>query len=113
MAATVGSLRIELSASIAQFQEDMGRAASAVKQTAGEFTKAGNDFKKIGAQMQGVGLALSKAITLPLVGISAAVAKVGVDHEDAFAGGKQAVQGTTQQLQAISDAFRDMAQGMH
>lgn len=109
MAATVGSLRIELSASIAQFQEDMGKAASAVKQTAAEFTKAGNDLKKVGSQMQGVGLALSKTLTLPLVAISAAVFKVGTDFEDAFAGVKKTVEGTPQQLQAISDAFRDMA----
>lgn len=109
MAATVGSLRIELSANIAQFQTDMGKAASAVKATAAEFTAAGNDFKKIGSQLQGIGLALSKTITLPLVAISAAVFKVGTDFEDAFAGVKKTVEGTPQQLQAISDAFRDMS----
>lgn len=109
MAATVGSLRIELSASIAQFQEDMGKAADAVKATAAEFTKAGNDFKKIGAQMQSVGLAISKTLTLPLVGLSAAVFKVGTDFEDAFAGVRKTVSGSVADLNGISDAFRDMA----
>ena len=116
MAATVGSLRIELSASIAQFQADMGKAASAVKSTAVEFTKAGNDFKKIGAQMQSVGMALTKSITLPLAALGGSVAKVGIDFETAFAGVRKTVAGAVDDLgqltpvgQRLQQGFRDLA----
>src|ERR1043166_5355899 len=109
MAAVIGSLRAELPASIAQFQQDMGKAADSVKQISIEMTKAGNDFRKIGSQMQSVGLALTKSITLPLVAVGAAAFKVGTDFEDAFAGVKKTVTGSVEELDQISTAFRDMA----
>lgn len=56
----IGALRAELSASIAQWQSDMGKAADSVKKLSGQ-------FKKVGEDMQQVGGAMSLAITAPLV----------------------------------------------
>lgn len=116
MAATVGSLRVELSASVAQFQADLGKAADSFKDLSRQFTGVGNDFKKVGNQIQSIGLSLSKTVTLPLVGLSAAVTKVGIDFEDAFAGVEKTVGGVVDSLgkltpagQEIEQAFRDLA----
>lgn len=109
MAAVIGSLRIDLTAGIAEFQKDLGKAAGYVKDLSRQFTSLGNDFKRTGAQLQSVGLALTKTISLPLAGIAVAVSKVGMDFEDAFAGVKKTVQGTEAELDGISNAFRDMA----
>lgn len=116
MAAVIGSLRAELSATVAQFQEDMGRAADTVKKTAAEFTRAGNDFRKVGTQMQSIGSALTKSITVPLAGVGIAVAKVGIDFETAFAGVRKTVAGAVDDLgqltpvgEKLQQGFRDLA----
>lgn len=56
----IGALRAELSASIAQWQADMGKAADSVKKLSGQ-------FKRVGEEMTQVGGAMSIAITAPLV----------------------------------------------
>lgn len=60
MAAIIGSLRAELSAAIASFQDDMGKASKQVKKFADDFAKAGQGMQRAGA-------ALSLAITAPFV----------------------------------------------
>lgn len=60
--AVIGSLRADLSASIAQFQSDLGAAATSLK----KFSK---DAKQIGREIEEVGKGMSIALTLPLVAL--------------------------------------------
>lgn len=62
MSAVIGSLRADLSASIAQFQSDLGAAAGSLK----KFSK---DAKQIGREIEDVGKGMSIALTLPLVAL--------------------------------------------
>lgn len=60
MAAVIGALRAELSASIAAFQSDLGKAAGSLKAFSVE-------AKAIGAEMVSVGTSMALAITGPLL----------------------------------------------
>ncbi len=62
MSAVIGSLRADLSASIAQFQSDLGAAAGSLK----KFSK---EAKQIGREIEEVGKGMSIALTLPLVAL--------------------------------------------
>lgn len=74
MAAVIGALRAELSATIARFEEDMGKAAGAV----GRFSKS---FGKMGKQMQRVGGTLSTRVTAPIAAFGALSLKAAGDFE--------------------------------
>lgn len=69
MAAIIGALRAELSASIAQFQSDMGKAADSLK----GFSKQAESISK---GLDSVGKKMSLAITAPLL----LLAKAGLDE---------------------------------
>lgn len=74
MAAVIGALRAELSASIAQFQTDMGKAAKIVE-------GFGARFNKMSAQLDRVGKQMFRNVTLPVIGIGAAIVKTAGDFE--------------------------------
>ncbi len=69
MAAVIGALRAELSASIAQFSSDMGKAADSLK----GFTKQARAISK---ELDGIGKSMSLAITAPLL----LLGKAGLDE---------------------------------
>src|SRR5215510_9385158 len=77
MAAVIGALRAELSATIAKFQEDMKNAGAAVREFATKAEAQGKRLQRVGAQM-------TVALTAPLV---------------AF--GVKAVQAATESAQAL------------
>ncbi len=109
MAAVIGSLRAELSASIAQFQRDMGKAADTVRGMSREFTKVSRDFQQTGRQMQSVGTALTKTITLPLIAIGATAAKIGIDFESSFAGVRKTVEASEAEFAQMATGLRNLA----
>lgn len=116
MSAVIGALRAELSASIAQFQSDMGKAADTVKSVGGQMTRVGNDWRRVGVQMQAVGTALTKSVTLPLVGLGAAAFKAGADFEQSFASVRKTVEGVVDKMgeltpegEKLRQGFRDLA----
>lgn len=74
MAVVIGALRAELSARIAEFVSDIGKAADSVA----KFQKRMNGYAK---GMQTAGRAMRNAITLPLLGIGALGIKVAGDFE--------------------------------
>lgn len=69
MSAIIGALRAELSASIAQFQNDMGKAADALKGFSKQASQISRDLDSVGKKM-------SIAITAPL----ALLAKASLDQ---------------------------------
>lgn len=109
MAAVIGSLRAELSASIAQFQRDMGKAADTIRGMSKEFTKVSKDFQSTGRQMQSVGTALTKTLTLPLVAFGAAAIKIGIDFESSFAGVRKTVEASEAEFAQMATGLRNLA----
>lgn len=63
MAAVIGSLRADLSASVAQFEDDMGKAAKAVEAFGKRAASASQGLMDVGAKM-------SLAITAPFIALS-------------------------------------------
>jgi hypothetical protein len=78
MAAIIGALRAELSATIARFQEDMGKAAEEVRQFVGKVEKQGKRLTSIGSKM-------SIAITAPLVAFGTVAVREATAAQQALA----------------------------
>lgn len=83
--------------------------ADASKHAALATQQLGANISQVGTQMQGVGSALSRTLTLPLVAIGAGATKVGIDFESAFAGVRKTVDATEPELQAMAQGFRTLA----
>lgn len=77
MAAVIGALRAELSATIAKFQEDMGKAAEEVRQFVGKVEKHGKRLTSIGTKM-------SIAITAPLVAFGTVAVRAATESVQAL-----------------------------
>lgn len=98
----VGVLKVLLTADAAEYTSVM---ADASKQAAA-FSK---EFTSIGRQMTAVGQALTKTITLPILGLGASVLKVTSDFESSFAGVRKTVEATEPEFAALAQGLRDMA----
>ncbi|HKJ73970.1 MAG TPA: phage tail tape measure protein [Alphaproteobacteria bacterium] len=74
MSAVIGSLRAELSASVAQFVADMNKAANSVSRVA-------KRAKRVGQTMQSAGRTMSIGLTLPVVAFGASTLKAAGNFE--------------------------------
>lgn len=77
MATPIGALRAELSASIAKFKEDMGKAANQVRNFA-------SDAEKQGKRLERVGKKLSFVLTAPIVAFAYKSVQAAKDSAKAF-----------------------------
>ena len=109
MATTIGALRVELSANIAKFEQDMGKAAKHVG-------RVQRNFERFGSRATAAGQALSIGLTAPLVGIGAAALRSSVAFESAFAGVIKTVDDATDGMgrltpvgEALQQGFRDLS----
>lgn len=107
--ATVGILKVLLTMNSAEFVAATKRVSSA----ADGMTK---DLKSIGQQATQIGSTLTKAITVPLVGLAAASVKAAIDFESSFANVAKTVDGVsdksgklTKEGSALAVTFRNMA----
>lgn len=100
--AVIGLLRVLLSASTAEFETAMKRSANSAKAWSKE-------LKQVGQQATQVGAALTKTITLPLVGVGLAASKLAIDFESSFAGVRKTVDATEPQLAELAQGFRDLS----
>jgi TP901 family phage tail tape measure protein len=110
--ATVGLLKVLLTADSAEFQAALKKASSA----ADAWSK---DMKSIGTQAQNVGSALTRNVTLPIVGLAAASVKAAMDFESAFANVGKTVEGVSDKFGkltprglALANSMRAMAKEM-
>lgn len=99
MSAVIGALRAELSASIAQFESDMGRAANAV----GRF---GKSAQKISQQISSAGRTMTIGITAPVIAFGIAAAKSSGDFEAAMNRVEAATGASAAELKALTDQAR-------
>lgn len=103
--AVVGVLRVLLSASTAEFETATKRAAESAKLWS-------RDLKQVGAQAQQVGLALTKHLTVPLLGLTGIAVKTASDFESSFAGVRKTVAATEAEFAMLSSGFRAMAKAI-
>lgn len=100
--ATVGILRVLLTANTAEF-------TSALKSATAAADAWSKNMQSIGRQATQLGQSLTKVLTLPLLGIAAGSAKLAMDFESSFAGVRKTVDATEGEFQQMSQAFRDLA----
>ena len=74
MATTIGALRVELSANIAKFERDMGKAAK-------QLGRVQRNFERFGTRASAAGRSLSIGLTAPLVAVGALAAKSFLSFE--------------------------------
>lgn len=109
MAAVIGALRAELSASIAKFMSDMGTASGGV-------AKFASKFDQVGRRMQGVGTALTVGITAPFAALISQAVPAAVEASEASAQVEAALRSmgnasgrTKEQLDASAEALMRMS----
>ena len=78
MAAVIGSLRADLSASVAQFEDDMGKASKAVEAFGKRAANVSKSLTDVGARM-------TLAITAPFLALAVTSAKAAAVSRDAIA----------------------------
>src|SRR5688572_5796406 len=78
MAAVIGALRADLSASVAQFEQDMGRAAVAVR-------NFGKQAAAVSRNLEAAGQRMTLAITAPFIALAITSAKAAAESRDAIA----------------------------
>lgn len=106
MAAVIGALRAELSAQIAGFVADMGKAAGSVEKFQARVGRAGKSMQRVGTQ-------LSAAITAPIVALGALSLQNFFKQQDAVTAIEaklksmgQAAGFTSQQLQEMASQLQ-------
>lgn len=67
------------------------------------------DMNKLGAQATQLGSALTKTLTLPILGLGATSVKAAMDFESSFAGIRKTVQATEQQFAGLSRELRELS----
>ena len=109
MATTIGALRVELSANIAKFERDMGKAAK-------HLGRVQRSFERFGSRATAAGQSLSIGLTAPLVGIGVGALRSSVAFESAFAGVIKTVDDATDGMgrltpvgEALQQGFRDLS----
>jgi TP901 family phage tail tape measure protein len=100
--ATVGILRVLLTANSAEFETAMKKAADSAKVWS-------KDLAAIGAQASSVGLALTKTLTLPIIGIGAAAVKMSTDFNGAMANVATLIPGNVDRVNELKNSVQDMA----
>ena len=108
----VGLLRVLLMADTAQYDKAMKRSAD----SAAAWEK---QLAKTGAQAQAIGSALTKWVTVPILGLAGASVKAAMDFESSFANVAKTVDGVadssgtlTAAGKALAQTFRNMAKEM-
>lgn len=71
--------------------------------------KAQATFKRVGQNMQRIGGQLSQNVTLPIIGLGAAMGKTAIDFESAFAGVRKTVDATEDQFATLRQGILDMS----
>lgn len=69
-------------------------------------------MKATSAELQSVGQKMSMGLTLPIVGMGAAILKAGVDFETSFAGIVKTVDSATDEMGQLTAFGRELEQGM-
>jgi len=102
MAAVIGALRADLSASVAQFEQDMGKASKAIQRFA-------RDAQRISQNLEAAGQRMTLAITAPFVALMATSAKAAAESRDAIAQVESRLQSMGNASGKTSEQLQDSA----
>ena len=75
-------------------------------------TNAGNKIQNFGSKLSSVGSTLTKAITVPVIGIGAMAVKTQIEFESAFAGVRKTVDATEEEFKKLEQGIKDMSKTM-
>lgn len=101
MAAVIGSLRADLSVSIAKFEGDLGRAAQALE-------RFGKQAARISSQLESAGSRMTMLITAPLVAFGATALRAAGDFEQSMNRVEALTQATGEELKKLKDQAREL-----
>lgn len=101
MAAVIGALRADLSASVAKFEADLGKAAASLEQF-------GKKAQRISANLEAAGQRLTAAITLPILAFGASTAKAAGDYEQSMNRVRALTSATGDDLERLKKQARDL-----
>lgn len=101
MPAVIGALRAELSATVGQFVDDLGRAANEVQ-------AFGRRTAKVGRELTAAGRSLTVGITLPVLAMGGAAIEASADFETAMKAVGISTKGTAEEIAAMRRQARDI-----
>ncbi len=99
MSAVIGALRAELSASVAQFEADMGRAANAVGKFAGQ-------AEKISRRINAAGRSMTMGLTAPIAAFGAFALRSAGDFESSMNRVEAATGAASKELELLKKQAR-------
>jgi len=92
-----------------QANTDLDNHTNKLKKAGDAAINAGDKMVNAGTKMQKFGNQMSMYVTAPILAGAGAAAKAAMDYESAFTGVVKTVEGTPEQLAAISDGIREMS----
>lgn len=101
MAAVIGALRADLSASVARFEKDMGRAAEVLK-------KFSRDAKSVANSLTSAGQTMTAALTVPVLALGVAVAKTAGNYEAGMNRVEAATRASAAEMEQLEKKARDV-----
>lgn len=101
MAAVIGALRADLSASVAKFEQDLGKAAASLE-------RFGKKAQRISANLEAAGQRLTAAITLPILAFGASTAKAAGEYEQSMNRVRALTSATGEDLDRLKKQARDL-----
>lgn len=102
MAAVIGALRADLAASVAQFEQDMGRASKAIQRFA-------RDAQRISQNLEAAGQRMTMAITAPFLALAVTSARAAAESRDAIAQVESRLQSMGNASGKTSEQLQDSA----
>lgn len=103
----------DLKTRYAELTKEINIQSSSWTKIGSNLTSFGNRMKDIGTKVSGVGSALTKGVTAPLVAGAGIAIKAAMDYESAFAGVRKTVDETaTTSYERLSNGIRNMAKEM-
>lgn len=94
------SLKDDFSANLEKAKKNFGTLDKQLNETGKRFWKSGNSMIRTGST-------LTKALTLPIVGIGAAAIKVGIDFEESMSQVKAVTGASVSEMEQLEKAARD------
>lgn len=96
----------------AELTKEINIQSSSWTKIGSNLTSFGGRMKDIGTKISGVGSALTKGVTAPLVAGAGIAIKAAIEYESAFAGVKKTVDATEGEYQKMSRAIREASKVM-
>jgi len=99
-------------AQMARFKVENEGVTGWLKQTSDRWVESGQRISKFGQDVSSVGSALTKGLTLPLLGMSTVAIKSAIDFESAFAGVKKTVDEQVDANGRVIISYDDLSNGI-